>query len=158
MFVKKETNKSSRLNLNTHLCLLLLFYQRIKVNAGPGSSCSLHKISPCLARICFKSKGGNYHFFGLNMAKSHLLLKDREMIRIQIWQLALHDVSPNLWSQRDYRGVMSQHFNLTYSLTATLSLSARHTLSPPLWLLARPHSSSVRGGVDTGRQRGRETD
>lgn len=74
-----------------------------------------------------------FYFPGLNMAKSRLLQKEREMTRIQIWQLALQHVSPNLRSQRDYRGAMSQHFNLTYSQTAPLSLSVWHTLSLLLW-------------------------
>lgn len=43
-----------------------------------------------------------------------------EMTRIQIWQLALLHVGPNLRSQRDYRAAMSRHFNLTFSLTLSL--------------------------------------
>lgn len=121
-----KENKQTKIWI--HLCLRLDF-QRTKLCMFKKQDKSLFGL------ISSWNQRGKlaFYFPGLNMAKSRLLQKEREMTRIQIWQLALQHVSPNLRSQRDYRGAMSQHFNLTYSQTVPLSLSVWHTLSLLLW-------------------------
>lgn len=81
---------------------------KFSVIGSPCWSCNL----VLLGLIFLLKPKGNICIFlpGLNMSKSGLSQKERETNRIQMWHLALHHVRPNLRSQTDYRGAMSQHF------------------------------------------------
>lgn len=128
------------------------YIYRSKVNSGVKSDLLIMQTKPLwfipvklLGKVCILSSRPN-------MAKSCLLQKEKGMNGIQIWLLALLHVCPNLQSQWDYRGAMSQHFNLTYSLTVRPSLSVWHTLTLPLNI--GKASFFIRGTWELGLGRG----
>lgn len=100
------------------ICYTTLLWNKLKLYIRRSSKFSAIG-SPCwscnlvlLGLIFLLKPKGNICIFlpGLNMSKSGLSQKERETNRIQMWHLALHHVRPNLRSQTDYRGAMSQHF------------------------------------------------